>query len=164
MIFLQTFLDSIKLPNKKALFRLNRIGMDIVVIYLAILLFFVSIPSLIEQVSNPSGLGANMSLFFLMIYFFIFYYLPLLIIVFSLLSLTAYLGTGLAKLMKRKLRFAILWKMSAFASTVPFTIYTIIALFFPINDVFLWVSLLYTFNLLIKMVSIYPKRRRRPNQ
>ncbi|HLS60853.1 MAG TPA: hypothetical protein VK044_06965 [Virgibacillus sp.] len=164
MIFWQTFLDSIKLPNKRALFRLNRIGMDIVVIYLAILLFFVSIPSLIEQVSNPSGLGANMSLFFLMIYFFIFYYLPLLVIVFSFLSLIAYLGTGLTKLMKRKLRFAILWKMSAFATTVPFAIYTLFALFFPINDLYLWVSLLYTVILLIKMISIYPKRRTRPKQ
>src|SRR5690625_7841311 len=97
MIFWQTFLDSIKLPNKRALFRLNRIGMDIVVIYLAILLFFVSIPSLIEQVSNPSGLGANMSLFFLMIYFVSFYYLPLLVFVFSFFVLFILFVLGLTK-------------------------------------------------------------------
>src|SRR5690625_6526482 len=107
--------------------------MDIVVIYLAILLFFVSIPSLIEQVSNPSGLGANMSLFSLMIYFFIFDYLPLLVIVFSFLSLIAYVATGLTKLMMRKLLFTVLRKMSAFATTVPFSLYALIDLFFLIT-------------------------------
>ena len=159
MIFWRTFIESIKLPSKKALFKLNRTGMDIVVIYMFILLLFVSIPSLIEEITTTNNFSSDLSLFFLIIFFFIFYFLPLNIIVFLFISLVAYIGIGITKIMRRKLRFSILWKMSAFSLTVPFTVYTVAALFFPISDTFLWLSLLYTFLLLIKMISIYPKRR-----
>lgn len=159
MIFLLTFMESIKLPSKKALFKLNRTGMDIVVIYIAIILLFVSIPSLIEQLTTPNSLSDQMNGLFLIIFFFIFYYLPLVVIVFSVLSLIAFLGTKLATLMGRKLRFQIIWKMCAFTTTIPFLLYTIIALFVPISNTFLWFSLLYTVILLIKMISIFPKRK-----
>lgn len=159
MIFLRTFIESIKLPSKKALFKLNRTGMDIVVIYLAIILILVSIPSLIDQLTTSDGLSEQMNGLFFIIFFFIFYYLPLIVIVFSILSLIAYLGTKLAAIMGRKLRFQIIWKMCAFTTTIPFLIYTIIALFIPISNTFLWLSLLYTVILLIKMISIFPKRK-----
>lgn len=164
MIFWHTFKESIKLPNKKALFKLNRIGMDIVVVYMFILLFLVSIPSFIQQYIEASGFMNDLNLVFQMIYFFIFYYLPLTIIIFLFLSLIAYIGLGITKLMKRKLRYSILWKMSAFTTTIPFIAYTIFALFFHISITFLWLSILYTLLLLIKMISIYPKRRIRPKQ
>ena len=160
MIFLHVFLESIKLPSKKALFKLNRIGMDIVVIYMAIILFFVSIPSLIDQLTTPGALSDNMNGLFFIIFFFIFYYLPLITIVLSSLSLIAYFGTKLAALMGRKLRFQIIWKMSAFSTTTPFLVYTLIALFVPISNVFLWLSLFYTVVLLIKMILIFPKRKK----
>ena len=164
MIFLRTFMESIKLPNKKALFKLNRTGMDIVVIYVFIILLFVSVPALIDQLTTASGPSEDMNLLFLIIFFFIFYYLPMNILVFILLSIIAYISTKIATLMGRKLRFQILWKMSAFTATTPFMIYTIIALFFPISDSFLWLSLLYTLIILIKMISIYPKRKVRLKQ
>src|SRR5690625_1613494 len=148
-----------KLPNKKSMFRLNRIGMDIVVFYLFILLFIVSIPSFIQQITQTNSYINDLNIVFQIIYFFIFFYLPLNMIVFFFLSLIAYIGLGITKLMHRKLRFSILWKMSAFSTTVPFVIYTIIALFSPINIMFLWLFILYTLILLIKMISIYPKRR-----
>lgn len=161
MIFWQTFIHSIQLPYKKAMFKLNRTGMDIAVIYMFILLILVSIPSLIERLTATSGPGTDLNLFFLFIYFFIFYYLPMAVIVFLLLSLVAYIGTTIAKLMQRKLRFSLLWKMSAYTSTVPFLIYTIVALLFPISDAFLWLTLLYTLILLIKIILVYPKRKKR---
>lgn len=160
MIFLQTFTHSIQLPRKDAMFKLNRTGMDIAVIYMFMLLVFVSIPSLIDRLTATSGPGTDLNLFFLIIYFFIFYYLPMTVIVFLLLSLVAYIGTGIAKLMQRKLRFSLLWKMSAYLSTVPFLIYTLVALIFPISDGYLWFALLYTLIFLVKIISIYPKRRR----
>src|SRR5690625_6516761 len=113
MIFLQTFTHSIYLPRKDSMFKHNLTGMDIAVIYIFLLLFFVSIPSLIDRLTATSGPGADLNLFFLIIYFFIFYYLPMTVIVFLLLSLIAYIGTGIAKLMRRKLRFSLLWKMCA---------------------------------------------------
>lgn len=159
MNFLQTFLHSIKLPNKKAIFQLNRIGMDITVIYMFILLLLVSVPSLIDRLTATSGPGTGLNSFFLVIYFFIFYYLPLVLIVFLLLSLSAYIGVGIAKLMKRKLRYPILWKMSAYTTTIPFLLYTVTALFFSVSNSFLWLFLVYTLIFLIKIISVYPKRR-----
>lgn len=160
MTLWNVFLESIKLPKKKALFKLNRVGMDIVVIYLFILLLLVSIPSFIQQVTGTNGFIHDLNIFFQIIYFFIFYYLPMNLIVFSFLSLVAYIGLGITKIMNRKLRFSILWKMSAFSITLPFIIYTIVAMFIPISNIFLWLAILYTFILLSKMISIYPKRRR----
>lgn len=162
MIFWNVFLDSIKLPRKKSLFKLNRTGMDIVVIYMFILLLFVSLPNLLQQIANKESLGLEIDAFFLIIYFFIFYYLPMLVIVFLLISLIAYIGLGITKLMKRKLRFAILWKLIAFTTTTPFALYAVLTIFLHINDAYLLISLLYTFVLLIKMISIFPKRRPRP--
>lgn len=159
MVFWNVFLDSIKLPNQKALFRLNRIGMDIVVIYLFILLLFVSVPSFIQQIAGANDNIYNLNLFFQIIYFFIFYYLPMNVIMFSFLSFTAFIGIGMTKFMNRKLRFAILWKMCAFSITIPLTLYTVIVLFTPIHDLFLWIAIGYTFLLLIKLISIYPRRR-----
>ncbi len=159
MIFWHTFKESIKLPSKQAMFKLNRIGMDIVVFYMFILLALVSIPSFIQQITQANSYINDLNIVFQIIYFFIFFYLPLNVIVFSFLSLIAYIGLGITKLMHRKLRFSILWKMSAFTTTVPFIIYTIVGLFFPINITFLWLFILYTLILLIKMISIYPKRR-----
>lgn len=164
MIFLHTFIESIKLPRKKSLFKLNRTGMDIVVIYMFILLMFVSLPTLIDQISNKADLSQEINVFFLIIFFFIFYYLPLVVIVFLLISLIAYIGVGIANLMQRKLRFAILWKMIAFTTTIPFVLYAILAIFLHLSNAFLWFSLLYTFILLIKMISIYPKRRDRTSK
>jgi len=161
MIFWHIFKDSMKLPNKKSMFRLNRIGMDIVVFYLFILLFIVSIPSFIQQITQTNSYINDLNIVFQIIYFFIFFYLPLNLIVFSFLSLIAYIGLGITRLMQRKLRFSILWKMCAFTTTLPFIIYTILALFFPIDIEFLWIFILYTLILLIKMISIYPKRRSR---
>lgn len=161
MIFWRTFLNSIKLPQKKAMFQLNRTGMDIAVVYMFILLLIVSMPSLIERIKDAHLFGVDIELFFLIIYFFIFYYLPLTVIVFILLSIIAYIAVGITKLMKRKLHFSILWKMAAYTTTIPFLIYTIVALIFPISDTLLWLSLLYTLIVLIKIISVYPKIRQR---
>lgn len=161
MIFWHTFLNSIKLPNKQAMFKLNRTGMDITVVYMFILLFLVSLPTFIAQMTNPAGAMASMNWVFALIYFFMFSYLPLTMIVFVLLSIIAYIGTGIAKLLKRRLRFSLLWKMSAYLTTVPSLIYIVLAFIYPVSDQFLWVILIYTFILLIKVITVYPKRRKR---
>ncbi len=164
MIFWKTFLNSLKLPNKQAMFQLNRTGMDITVVYLFILLLIVSMPSLFEMITATSGPTADMNLLFLLIYFFMFYYLPLTIFIFIALSLIAYIGTFIARGMKRKLHFSILWKMSAYTTTIPFLLYTMIKLIFPVSDKFLSLFVIYTFILLVKMITVYPKRKTRPQR
>src|SRR5699024_6415986 len=139
MIFWRTFLDSLKIPQKNSVFKLNRIGMDIAVIYMFILLAVVSIPSLIEQIKVNSTSTIHIHTFFLLIFFFIFYYLVLVICIFILISIYAYLGTKIAKATHRRLHFSILWKMVAFSTTLPFIIYTIIALLYPVPNILIWI-------------------------
>src|SRR5690625_5513706 len=134
MVFIDALVNSIKLPNKIAMFKLNRIGMDVVVVYLFILFFITSIPSLMEQLQITEGLTGRLPFVQKFIYFFMFYYLPLTIVVFIFISVLAYLGVGLSKLMQRKLRYQIIWKLVAFTTTLPFIIYTVAAMIIPISD------------------------------
>src|SRR5690625_7774315 len=91
MAFLTSFIESIKLPKKKSVFKLNRISMDIVVVYMFILLALVSLPSLFYQMSNSSELSVIIGSFFFFIYFFIFNYLVIVFLVFIVISFFAYL-------------------------------------------------------------------------
>ncbi|MFD2627356.1 hypothetical protein [Oceanobacillus kapialis] len=160
MKFRHVFLQSLKLPSKKATFQLNRVGMDIAILYMFILLILVSIPAFINRLAGNSGISADMNIVFLIIYFFIFYYLPLVIFVCIGLSAISYIGVGIAKLMDRKLQFPLLWKMSVFIATIPFILYMIIALLIPVDDVLLGVFFLYIFIMLYIIIRIYPKRRK----
>ncbi|API92198.1 hypothetical protein J32TS6_35980 [Virgibacillus pantothenticus] len=161
MVFFHAFAHSIKLPKKNAIFQLNRIGMDIAIIYMLFLNLLVSIPSFVQYVLAGDGVAEQLNLFFKIIYYFIFHYLPLSIMVFALLSIIAGIGTLLAKLMDRKLKFAILWKMTVFTTTIPFLLYALIGLFFSIQDRFLFLFCAYSLLFLFFIISVYPKRRKK---
>src|SRR5690625_3881138 len=97
MAFLTSFIESIKLPKKKSVFKLNSISMDIVVVYMFILLALVSLSSLFYQMINISVLSVNIGSFFYLIYFFIFHYLFIVVLVFIVLSFIAYLSSLFTK-------------------------------------------------------------------
>ncbi|MFD1851009.1 hypothetical protein [Oceanobacillus bengalensis] len=160
MIVWNIFVNSIKLPNKQAMFKLNRVGLDHAVFYNFLLLFIVSLPSLIKRLTDTNAIGADMNVIFTLIYFFMFYYLPITIIVFVILSGIAYIGKIIARLTKRKLHYSLLWKISSFTTTIPFLLYTILALVFPVNDIYLLFSFIYSIALIIKMIHHYPIRRK----
>lgn len=164
MVLIQAFLNSLKLPNKKAMFQLNRVGMDVVVFYLFILIFIVSIPELTVQLRTTEGLIGDLPFILKLIYFFMFYYLPLTIAVFLFLSVFAYIGVGLAKLMKRKLRYQIIWKLLAFTTTIPFLLYMLLASFFQLSDRYLLLAAVYSMILLVLMILKFPKRRTRKKE
>ncbi|MFZ3577693.1 hypothetical protein [Virgibacillus sp. DJP39] len=161
MIFLKAFLNSIKLPNKKAVFQLNRIGMDVTVVYMFIIMAIVAVPALLDRITASNDPGSEIGVFFLLIYFFMFYYLPLTIIVFVVLSGVAYFFSWVAKGLNRKMLFPLLWKMSAYTTTIPFLIYAAIALLFSIDDSMLWLFFIYSLFILLKIVFVYPKRKKR---
>lgn len=154
-------LDSLKLPNKQAMFRLNRIGMDRVLIYILILLVIVSIPAFIAVRTDPYEKMARIHFAFQLVYFLIFSYLPLTIIICLLLSGIAYASLGISKLMQRKVRYSLLWKLTAATTTIPFLLYTVIALFHPINEKWLWLFIPFSLLLMIMNISVFPKRRRK---
>lgn len=158
-VFIKACNHSLKLPKKKDTFALNRIGMDITVIYLFIILAIASIPALIDQITM-ADYGVQIQLFFKLIYFFIFYYLVLVVLVFSGLSVFAYIMTITARLLDRKLTYAIMWKMSAFAITIPVFVFTILSFFYPLTFLFVFLALAYMTFVMIKIILIYPKRRK----
>src|SRR5690625_1382800 len=127
MAFLNSFIESIKLPKKKSVFEFNRIIMNIVVVYMYILLTLVSLHSLFYQMSNSSELSVKIGSFFYLIYFFIFHYLVIVVLVFIVISIIAYLASLFTKISGRRLHYSILWKMTAFSTTLPFLVYTILA-------------------------------------
>lgn len=159
MILIEAFINSLKLPSKTAMFKLNRVGMDVVVFYLFILILIVSIPQLILQLQLSDGLAGGLPIILKLIYFFMFYYLPLVIAVFVFISIMAYVGIGIAKLLRRKLRYQIIWKLIAFTTTIPFLLYMLLAAYFSISDQYLFLAIIYSLILLILMILKYPKRR-----
>lgn len=150
------FVNSLKLPQKKATFALNRIGMDTTVIYLFILLGIASIPTYIEQLRTNEKLSA----FFFTIFFFIFHYLIITIFAFVLLSIIAFLGTIFAKSVYRKLRYSVLWKIAGAAATIPLLLFTVVSIFYSLNSLYLIIGILFIAVILIKVIFIYPRRKR----
>lgn len=159
-VFWDAFIHSLQLPKRKAVFALNRIGMDIVVVYMFIFLAIASIPGLIEQmISSQTDSSATIHPFFLLIFFFIFYYLIVLLIVFTSISIIAYIGTLIAKYTERKLQFGLMWKMTAFATTIPLVLFTILSFFLPLTTIFLSVATIFILFILINIILIYPQRK-----
>ncbi|GAA0437135.1 hypothetical protein GCM10008983_12340 [Lentibacillus halophilus] len=162
MIFLRIFINSLKLPAKQTIFQLNRIGMDYAVLYLFILMLITSMPSLISRMQTAGEPGATMNPLIIIIYFFIFYYLPLTVMVVLLISLMAYIGTKTAKLLQRKITFPILWKITVYTTSLPFILFSVLALFFPLDDSWLALFVPYSLIFLLKIITVYPKRKKRP--
>ena len=154
------FINSIRLPMKKAAFALNRIGMDMIIIYMFILLALFSLPGFIEQfLEGTAAAELHVKFFFHLIFFFIFYYLIIVFILLAVVSIIAYFGVWFARVVKRKLRYAILWKMTACIMTIPILLYTAIAFFYSLSYYFLLYALIFHLIIFSKTILLYPRRR-----
>src|SRR5699024_3313108 len=154
------FLHSIKLPKRNAAFALNRIGMDKVIFYIFLLLGIASFPGLIEQIqTNANAQSLQIQSFFFLIFFFIFYYLIMTVAVLLGISLIAYLGSWIAALTKRKLRYSILWKMAACITTIPILVFTVMSFFIEVSIIFLSIAITFHIIVFIQTIFLYPKRR-----
>lgn len=154
MMFWNVFKNSLLLPKKTAIFKLNRVGLDIAVFYNFILYFIISIPTLMNELRD-----SEMNVLFKLIYFFIFYYLPFTIIVFISLSIIAFLISILTKIFKRKLAYSLIWKISSFTTTIPLLLYLFVSIFYQIPSSLFVLAILYSIIILIRMIFIYPKRK-----
>src|SRR5699024_3898199 len=97
--------------------------------------------------------------FFFSIFFFIFHYLPVVIIVFVALSILAWIASFMTKMAKRKLRFSILWKMAASATTIPLLIFTLFSFFYHLDMLYLIISIVFILLIVIRVIFLYPRRR-----
>lgn len=151
----RSFLYSSQLPGKKAMFAVNRTGMDWAIIYLCALVGILSIPGFTS--SEQFDFGLNFA--FRLIYFFIFYYIPLLLMLISALSVISWIAQLLAKWQKRKFRFQSLWKLSVHVATWPILLCTALS-FIPVTTSVLVIgSCLFILLQLEIMIRHYPERR-----
>ncbi|MFD1416203.1 hypothetical protein [Oceanobacillus jeddahense] len=159
MKFIKILKESFLLPQKKAMFQINRIAMDKIMIYLFILFMVVSLPELVSRLTNWTGLGGEMNIIFQLIYFFMFYYLILSILLLGIISLIAYISKGVVHLANRKLYYGTLWKLTACSVTVPLFIFTLISFIWSIPDWSLFIFFIYPLLLVTRMIFLYPQKR-----
>jgi hypothetical protein len=158
---IKAFKHSLLLPKKDAMFRLNRMKMGNTIGYLFILMFIVSVPGGVKFVltSHPE-LGGDIPLTLFVLQFFVFYYLLSVFLGFLAISALALACIWIRISLQRKLTYRQLWKMSAYATTLPLLLYTL-ALSLNINS--WWVPallFLLSLSILFRMIVIFPKRRK----
>lgn len=144
------------LPKKEAMFRLNRVSMKITTMYIFILIFILNIPSQITLLLEKGITELPRSSYITQI--LIFYPFVIFFSAIIGISFIAFISLLLTKLLKRKLTFQQLWKMSAYASTSPLLLYTLMNQFVDAEVFILFVFLIMLFFILFKMICIYPKR------
>ncbi|WP_151680551.1 DUF1189 family protein [Weizmannia acidilactici] len=152
------FKYSCLLPGKKAAFQLNRIPMDRTIMYIFLLVFAVSIPRAANLAAGGAPGSLNMIQF--VFYFLFVYELLAACTVLAGISLLACCGYVLRKLMKRKLAYRHLWKMSCYTITVPLVLHTIIDEWMTKNGLVSGVVLGgYPLVCLVLMIRHYPAAR-----
>ncbi|HEX6923583.1 MAG TPA: DUF1189 family protein [Bacillales bacterium] len=157
MNLLKTFKLSLQLPKKEALFRLNRMKMSTVMVYLFILMFIASVPGGVKFVLTDHSTNVPPTLFVLQ--FFFFYYLLFAFIGLMGLSILALVGLWISKSLRRKLTYRQLWKMSVFSVTIPVFLYTLAESIWPDNGFILIIFFGLALAILTKMIGVFPRRQ-----
>lgn len=141
------------------MFRLNRMGMGTTVGYVFILMLIASIPPGISfALSNNAEITTNISptvfvLQFIVFYDFIFALMGLIII-----SILAAICAGISQALHRKLTYRQLWKMSAYAATLPALLFTLAESLNISSWIVPTVLFLFALYILLRMILIFPRR------
>ncbi len=147
---------SLTLPNKKAVFQLNRVKTKDFFRYIVLLHIFLGLPGAVNMVIEFVNTGDLSAAFLLAITLY-----PFLIVTFGIvgISILAALGLVITTLLQRKLVYQLLWKMAMFATTTPIILYTVLDSFGMINglvNTLLFVFFMFT---LTRMILVYPKMK-----
>ncbi|SDJ80407.1 DUF1189 family protein [Salimicrobium halophilum] len=149
---------SLRLPRKDALFQLNRKGITSTIGYLFVLLLVLFIPNIYNAITTFERELTEVSRGLYMAQALVFYPLLIIFLIIAGVSILAGGGLFLSKLLKRKLRYQQLWKMTAYALTLPLTFSTV-STYIGVSE---YVTVLLFFvpisYLLYKMITVYPKR------
>ncbi|GAA0300025.1 hypothetical protein GGQ92_001542 [Gracilibacillus halotolerans] len=150
---------SSKLPNKKAVFALNRVAMRDTLVYLFCLFFFLFLPYTFLNMMDVYENAISKSQ--LVLQSIIFYPFFMMFLVIVSISTLAAIATIFRFILSRKLAYQQLWKMSAYAILWPFILYQI-TLFLPISN---YVGLAVSFGIYVylmwRMILIYPRRKKK---
>ncbi|SET99500.1 Protein of unknown function [Salinibacillus kushneri] len=157
MEFFLSLKNSFLLPKKSALFRLNRISMRNTIVYISIILFLLFVPDVIQMIIQFEHTNIPRSMYILqlcVIYPFLIIFLAVTGI--SLLAGISYILKGI---LRRKLAYQQLWKMTAFALTTPLILHVLFkhTIHFPLITNGL--PLLVLYSIMYRMIITYPKKR-----
>jgi len=160
MGIISSFVNSIMLPRKKAVLNINRIKIGSSVLYFALLIFIVTIPNLIRLLTSDNsefnGLPRGIFVFQTLVFY------PFQTIFFGLIgiSLLAAVGVLMNKAVKRRVKYALLWKMSLHASTIPLILYAIMSNLFTVHYYLSAILLLLVIYILYRMITVFPKPKK----
>ncbi|MCA0984978.1 DUF1189 domain-containing protein [Halobacillus yeomjeoni] len=154
---IQSFWNSVRLPKKEAMFQLNRNGMTHTISYLFILLALLFMPDMIYSVLYLDSSLTEVSRGQYLVQMFVFY--PLFIIFLILIGVSVLAGVCLLmrKAMGRKLTYQQLWKMTAYASTLPLILSVLLKTLAVPDGVSALLFFTVFFYMMYQMIAIYPK-------
>ncbi len=161
MVFFDSLMNSFRLPKKEAMFRLNRMGITSTIGYLFLLLTVLFLPDLIGTIIRLDSSLTEVSRGLYLVQVFVFY--PLLIIFLIIVGVSIFAGAALLlrKALGRKLTYQQLWKMTAYASTIPL-ILTVVLKNISVPDSISALLFFTIFSFLMyRMIIIYPKASRK---
>ena len=147
---------SLSLPNKKAVFQLNRVKTKDFFLYILLLHILLGLPGAVKMLIDFISKGEMDGSFLLGVTLY-----PFLIVTFGIvgISLLAAIGLFIRTVMRRRLVYQLLWKMAMYASTTPILLYTVFDLFGSVNwfvNLLLFGWFLFTFT---KMILVYPRMK-----
>ncbi|WP_231622436.1 DUF1189 family protein [Halobacillus karajensis] len=150
-------MNSLRLPKKEAMFHLNRKGITNTIGYLFVLLLLLFLPDMITSIIYLETNVTEISRGMYIVQFLVFY--PLLIVFLILVGVSVLAGGSLLmrKFLSRKLTYQQLWKLTAYASTLPL-ILSILLKYITVPDAFSALIFIGIFTYyMYRMITVYPK-------
>lgn len=159
MGFVHSFWNSIRLPKKEAMFQLNRTGITHTILYLFLLMILLFLPDMIGTIIRLDSSLTEVSRGLYLAQVFVFY--PLLIIFLILVGVSTLAGAAvlITKMLKRKLTYQQLWKMTAYTATMPLILSVILKNTPVTNGISAIVFFAVFFYVIYRMIIIYPKKK-----
>lgn len=159
--FFQRVWQCMQLPKKQVVFQLNRERIGVPFLYVGLLLALVCIPLFIQTYVNAEGVVADLALPMFAVYFLFIYFPIFALSIYGLIAAVSAIIFTCSKLADRKLTYLMLYKLTAFASTIPVIGYGLSLL---VNEdlarVWIWLSVGYLIVVLIRVIYHFPKKKK----
>jgi len=155
---MSTFMDSLRLPNKAAMKRLNKLEMRNTILFLLLLLFIVALPIEINLLLDDSYKESDIPQNIYIIQVLLFYPFLMLFLGIAGISTLAGAGVGVSKVTHRHLKFQFLWKMCAFALTKPIIIFAVANILIGTHWIVNTIIFILLFYTILRMIFHYPSR------
>ncbi|MGI8316318.1 DUF1189 family protein [Halobacillus mangrovi] len=157
MGFIDSLINSLRLPKREAMFRLNRKGMTNTIVYLFILLAVLFLPDMIRTIRNLDTNLTEVSRGQYLVQVIVFYPMFILFLILIGVSMLAGVALLMRKALGRKLTYQQLWKLTAYAATLPLILTVVLKnIAIPDGVSAILFFLLFSF-LMYRMITIYPR-------